>query len=152
MTLCKALLFLIFVAVVVACGATSSTGAGEGPAPAGLVGTWRATKAEFVSADDPNTKVDVVAKGTRVTLELQASTFTLTEADPDIAARETTGTWTASSDLLTMTPSGMPFSWVFQLASSGDDLSLTGGSVEFDFNLDGANEQAKLNLALVRVK
>ena len=133
-------------AFLVACSSSSSSG----PAPQGLPGTWSATKAEFVNADDANTRVDVVAKGTTVTLVLDTSTFALTQKDPVAAPVVTNGSWTANSDLMTFTPTGMSFSWVFQMALNGNDLSLTGASVEFDFNDDGIYEQAKLNLALVR--
>ena len=45
---------------------------------------------------------------------------------------------------MTLTPAGMPFSWVFDMELNGNTLTLTGGSVEFDFNADGAFEQARL--------
>jgi hypothetical protein len=38
-----------------------------GPDVESLIGTWRATKAEYVSVADSNTKVDIVAQGSTLT-------------------------------------------------------------------------------------
>ena len=95
-------------------------------------------------------RVDVVAQGTKLVLALTAGSFALTITDPGESPQVTNGSWTSSRDTMTLTPSGMPFSWVFDMNLSGNTLTLTGGSVEFDFNADGALEQAKLNLTLAR--
>jgi hypothetical protein len=47
-------------------------------------------------------------------------------------------------------PNGVTWSWQFDVTQSGNNLTLNGASVEFDFAADGVFEQAKLNMALVR--
>ena len=87
----------------------------------------------------------MVAQGTSLTLVLDSSSFVLTITDPGHTPRVTTGSWTSSRDTMTLTPSGVSFSWVFDMNLSGSTLTLTGGSVEFDFNADGSYEQAQLD-------
>jgi len=140
---------------LVACGGGGSDGAGGSPtgssaAGGGLSGTWRATRAEYASAMNSSLRVEVVAQGTSLTLVLDAASFVLTITDPGHTPRVTTGSWTSSRDTMTLKPSGVSFSWVFDMNLNGNTLTLTGGSVEFDFNADGSYEQAKLNLTLVR--
>jgi hypothetical protein len=94
--------------------------------------------------------VDTVAQGSSLTLALEVSSFVLTITDPGEAPNVTNGTWRSSSDTLTLTPAGMPFSWQFDMNLNGNTLTLTGAGVEFDFNADGVFEQARLNLTLVR--
>jgi hypothetical protein len=146
---------LAVVGALVGCGGGDGGGSGGNPAGAsatggGLTGTWRATRAEYVSASNSSLRVDTVAQGSSLTLALEASSFVLTISDPGEAAGVTNGTWRSSSDTLTLSPAGMPFSWQFDMNLSGNTLTLTGGAVEFDFNADGAFEQARLNLTLVR--
>jgi hypothetical protein len=120
------------------------------PSSQSLTGTWGATKAEYVSAADPSITYDVVAQGGTATLVLTSNTFTLTIAKAGAAPQITNGSYTSTSDLMTLTPAGMSFTWVFEMSLSGDNLILNGANVEFDFNGDRTNEPAKLNLALVR--
>jgi hypothetical protein len=115
-----------------------------------LAGTWQATKAEYISADDPSVIYDVVAQGGTVTLMLTSADFTLAVAGPGATPQVTTGTWTSTSDLMTLNPSGASFKWQFEMNLSGDNLSLRGAHVEFDFDGDGTNDPALLNLTLLR--
>jgi hypothetical protein len=131
-------------------GSSSPTSPSTTPAPQGLQGTWKATKAEFVSAASSSKRVDVVAKGTTVTLALTGSEFVLTMTDPGQPARVTSGTWTSSSDTMSLRPAGMSWSWQFDMTQSGNNLTLNGASVEFDFAANGVMEQAKLYMTLVR--
>ena len=131
----------------IACGGQNST---TGPTPQGLNGTWVATKAEYTSVATASKKVDVVAQGTTVTLVLAGSSFTLTIKDPGLAGNVTTGTWSSSTDTLTMKPTTISGQWQFDMALSGSTLTLTGGSVVFDFTDTGNPEEAKLNLTLTR--
>jgi hypothetical protein len=151
---------LVVVASVAAgCGGDSGSG-GSSSSPSspsgttttqtGLEGNWLATKAEFVSSANASKRVDVVAKGTKVTLALTGSSFVLTMTDPGVAPKVTNGTWTASRDTMTLTPAGMSWSWQFDMTQSGNNLTLNGASVEFDFAANGAMEQAKLYMTLVR--
>ena len=131
-------------------GGSSPTSPSSTPAPQGLQGTWKATKAEFVSVASSSKRVDVVAKGTTVTLALTGSDFALTMTDPGLPAKVTSGTWTSSSDTMSLKPAGMTWSWQFDMSQSGNNLTLNGASVEFDFAANGVMEQAKLYMTLVR--
>jgi hypothetical protein len=141
-----ALIALAALAVLAACRKDTVTS----PDARALTGTWQATKAEYVSAADLGITYDVVARGGTVTLTLTSADFTLTVARSGAAPQVTGGAWTSTADLMTLNPSGVSFQWVFEMSLSGNNLTLTGARVEFDFNGDGTNEQATLNLTLVR--
>ena len=133
--------------------ASGSSPAGPSTTPTvatGLEGSWRATKAEFVSAANSSKRVDVVAQGTTVTLVLSGSNFTYTITDPGKTPNVTSGTWTSSRDTMSLKPNGVTWSWQFDMTQSGNNLTLNGASVEFDFAANGVFEQAKLYLTLVR--
>jgi len=142
-------LFLLAVVMVVgltACGGEDTTG----PSSTDITGTWRATKAEFVSSATGAT-VDLVASGGSATLVLGSDhSFLLTASPVGRPAEVTTGAWKLEGDVMTVTPAGMSFSLQFDVAFSGDRLSLTGAHVEYDVNGDGRDEEAVLNLELVR--
>jgi hypothetical protein len=126
------------------------SGSSSTPTASGLEGSWLATKAEFVSTANSSKRVDVVAKGTKVTLAFTGNSFTFTMTDPGVAPNVTTGTWTASRDTMSLTPSGMSWSWQFDMSQSGNSLTLNGANVEFDFAANGVKEQAKLYMTLAR--
>jgi hypothetical protein len=156
---------LVVVAIITAgCGGSSSSSSSNSspssptspttPAspttPQGLEGSWRATKAEFVSAANSSKRVDVVTQGTVVTLALTGSSFVYSIADPGKPPNVTNGTWTSSRDTMALKPNGVTWSWQFDMTQSGNNLTLNGASVEFDFAANGVFEQAKLYMALVR--
>jgi len=120
------------------------------PSAEGLVGTWRATKAEYVSKVTSGLSYEVVGRGGSVTLALTSSQFTYTLVKSGSSAQVTTGTWTSTLDLLTLNPSGVSFSVAFEMNQSGNNLTLNGGSMEFDFSGTGTPENATVNLTLVR--
>jgi hypothetical protein len=148
MRICFALLVLVAV-LAPACGGKSGTSP-TAPTPQTLDGTWRATKAEYTSVATSSKRVDVVAQGTTLTVNFSGTNFTLTITDPGKAPNVTTGTWSATQDIMTLKPTGMTWSWMFDMTFSGNNLTLNGASVEFDFAANGVFEQAKLNLTLVR--
>jgi len=131
-------------------GSSSPTSPSGSTSPQGLEGTWKATKAEFVSAANSSKRTDVVAQGTTVTLALTGSSFVYTIADPGKPPNVTSGTWTSSRDTMALKPNGVTWSWQFDMTQSGNNLTLNGASVEFDFAANGVFEQAKLYMALVR--
>lgn len=152
---------LVVVAIIaVGCGGSDSSGGGSSspsspsgsssPTATGLEGAWKATKAEFVSISNSSKRTDIVAQGSTVTLALSGSTFTLTFTDPGQSPRVTTGTWTSSRDIMSLTPSGMSWAWQFDYTQSGNSLTMGGASVEFDFAANGVMEQAKLYMTLAR--
>jgi Lipocalin-like domain len=116
-----------------------------------LVGTWRATKAEFRNSGNSSQRVDIVARGSMVTLALEAGgTYRMTIVDPGEAGNTVTGTWTSSRDVLTIVQTGRSWNTQFDMVFSGSTLTLTGGHVLFDVNGDGAGEECLLDMALVR--
>jgi hypothetical protein len=137
-------------ALGVACGG----GSGGGPSTpsevaSGLVGTWRVTRAEYVDAADSTRSVDVIARGTTMTLTFEArGSFTLTTVDPGRAASVVTGAWTFSHDVLTIVRAGGSGSSRFDVTLDGNNLALDGGRVEYDFGDDGRPEEAILNMDL----
>jgi hypothetical protein len=155
----RAVFATLVVAIIAAgCGGSESSGGSSSTptspsgssTPQGLEGTWKATKAEFVSASSSSKRVDVVAQGTTVTLALTGSNFVLTMTDPGKAPNVTNGTWTSSSDTMSLRPAGVTWSWQFDMAQSGNTLTLNGANVEFDFAANGVYEQAKLYMTLAR--
>lgn len=141
---------LILLAAVVFLSVTGCKGSPTAPDPKTLVGTWNATKAEFVSLADSNKKTDIITQGSTVTLVLSTSTFVFTITDPGQAPEAGTGTWSVSSDTLTLTWStGFFGESQFDFVLNGDRLTLTGGHVPHDFTV-GNFEEAILNLTLAR--
>jgi hypothetical protein len=141
------LIMIVFVGILAAVNCKENT---TGPSSQDLAGTWRATKAEFVSVANSSLKVDIVSQGSTVTLVLNAGSFTLTINDSRVPTQNTNGTYTSTSDTLTLVPSGLSFSWVFEMTLSGDNLTLNGASMQFDFSGNAAYEEAKLNMTLAR--
>ncbi len=137
--------------VAVSCGGSGGSGSPTAPSSPTLAGTWKATRAEFVSAGNSNLRVEVVAKGTTMVLTLDAGgSYTQKITDAGQAGQTTTGTWAASSDVLTLKPTGMSFQIQFDMALSGNNLTLNGGHVTFDVNGDGSEEEALLYMTLAR--
>jgi hypothetical protein len=127
-----------------ACGGNSVTGPGVDT----LAGTWRATRAQYTAG---SSSIEVIAQGTSMTLTLNSSgTFTLAIVDPGQAGTTTSGTWTASSDVLTLRPSNATFDIQFDMTLSGSTLTLSGGHMQFDVNKDGTLDEAVLNAIFVR--
>ena len=114
-----------------------------------LEGTWRATKAEFVSVASSSRRIDVVASGATVTLAFAGNGYTFTLAQPGQAPIVQTGSWSASSEVMTLTRVGASGNQQFDMNFSGNNLTLNGANALFDFNT-GAYEEAKLSMTLVR--
>jgi hypothetical protein len=141
--------FVVAAILAPACGGNNGSNPAA-PTPQTLEGTWRATKAEYVSVASSSKRVDVVTQGTTVALVLAGSNYTFTQTDPGKSPQVQTGTWSASVDMMTLRPTGVTWSLQFDMTFSGNSLTLNGASVEFDFAANGVNEQAKLNMTLVR--
>ena len=114
-----------------------------------LEGTWRATKAEFVSVASSSRRIDVVASGATVTLAFAGNGYTFTLAQAGQTPIVQTGSWSASSDVMTLTRTGMSGNQQFDMNFSGNNLTLNGANALFDFNT-GVYEEAKLSMTLVR--
>jgi hypothetical protein len=136
--------------VVLAALLTGACKSSTGPSADELEGTWTATSAEFVLKSDTSTKVDIVDEGSTVTLVLGSSTFTLTTNDTRPEETSLSGTWSKTTDTLTLAPAGADYTIVFDMALSGSTLTLEGGGVMFDFTSTGTLEDAELNMVLAK--
>jgi hypothetical protein len=133
------------------CGSDEGTGSTTSPTALSVVGTWKATRAEFVSATNSSLRVEVVAGGTSVMLVLESGgTYRQQVTDPGEQGETTTGTWSATKDVLTLTPTGMSWNMQFDMTVSASILTLNGGHVEFDVDRDGVDEEALAYLTLAR--
>jgi hypothetical protein len=130
-----------------ACGGKSGSNPAA-PTPQTLEGTWRATKAEFVSVASSSRRTDIVAQGSTLTLVFSGTNYTRTMTEPGHAPDVQTGTWSASTDLMTLKPTGVTWSIQFDMTFGGNNLTMNGGSVQFDWT--GTLEEAKLSMTLVR--
>ncbi|HSB55680.1 MAG TPA: hypothetical protein VLD58_15070 [Gemmatimonadales bacterium] len=133
---------------VAACG-----GGATAPSPTSFAGSWRATKVEYVSIANPATKIDVIAQGATLTVQLNAGgSYSSVMTIPGEPQENTTGTWSASSDIFTMhwLEGAIPNEMQFDYALGSSTLTLTGADTDFDFAGTGQSQAAKLNVTLVR--
>lgn len=123
---------------------------GTAPPVDDFVGTWHATKVEYVSKTGLGT-VDIVgALNNTVTLQLNADkTAVLTITPPGGAPQVTTGTWSNSIDVLNFTV-GASSGWSWDYSLSGGTLTLTGADSSYDFDHDGNQDEADFNLTLTK--
>ena len=145
---------LLLLAVCVASCGSGDDGNGNPTSPstqATLAGTWKATRAEFVNASNSSQRVEIVALGTTLTLTLDSGgSYTQKIVDPGQAGQTTTGTWSASKDVLTLKPTGSTGNTQFDMTLNGSTLSLSGGHVAFDVNGDDREEETLAYFVLTR--
>ncbi len=128
---------------VVACGGGSSS-------TPDLVGTWSASKYEFVSTSS-TTRVELISQGVSATLVLKADrSYEVIVRSPGQPDETISGAWSNSADVLTLRESGRSGEQQFQYTLSGNILTLSGANAEYDFDGDGTMEEAKLNVSAVR--
>ncbi len=138
-------------AVASALVALACSGDGSSTPSSNLVGTWNVSKYELVSTSSPSTKVELISQGGTATIVMKSDgTYQGTSKLPGEPSESVTGTWSASSDVLTMTQVGMSGNMQFNYSLSGSTLTLTGADAEWDFNGDGVEEPAKLNIAATK--
>lgn len=117
-----------------------------GPSEDELVGTWNATKLEFVGG---GLTVDAIAAGATLRMVLRDDqTYTVTIGFPGEPAETETGTWSASKDVLTLSDSDGDMQ--FDMSLNGTTLKLTNADGEFDVDDDGDDDPVKINLTLVK--
>lgn len=121
------------------------------PSSTDLTGTWRVTKAEYVSTQGLGT-VDLIAGGGSGTLVLGAgNSFQLNITPASGAPVNLAATYQVNGiDLMQVTPAGATWYWAFDMALSGSSLTLNHGSAQYDFNHDGQLEAATWNLTMAR--
>ena len=143
-----ACLILVVSVAVAACGGGGNSTTGPSPT---LAGTWNATRAEFVSASNSSLRMEVVALGTAIVVTLTtAGTYTIRTTAPGTAPETETGTWTASTDVLTLRATGQTGESQFSMTLSGNTLVLSGGHRLFDINNDNVDEETILSMTLSR--
>jgi hypothetical protein len=123
-----------------------------GPVDNDLVGTWDATVIELTSVADPGTVVELVSLGANGRLVLEADGgFGLSVGVPGEPTEFGNGDWGAT-DVLTLDfgEGDIQGTWQFDIDLNGDTLRLTGADTEWDFDDDGTEDPAKLNLTLSR--
>lgn len=140
-----AILPLLLVALA-GCGKDNTVG----PKPTQVVGVWRATMVQFVNKSDPNQRVELISAGDTVTVVIGGDqVYTYLHAPHSGSPDTTTGVWRLDGDLFRVTPTGMPFEWVWDVSYSGGTLSLKNADMEYDVNDDGAREMTKQTMVLV---
>jgi hypothetical protein len=144
---------------VVAAAALLSAGCGGGDsgftsateATQTLAGTWLASRAEYTNRSNSSQRLDIVARGSTVTLVLEAGgSFRLTIVDPGEPGNTVTGTWSASRDVLTIVQTGVSGETQFDMTFSGNTLALENGHVLFDIDGDDVGEECELDMTLTR--
>jgi Lipocalin-like domain len=128
----------------------------SGPSMDSFVGTWNATKAEFVSEADATVNADIIALGATFQITFNADstwrailTFSaLVPAGGQVAPDTSSGTWTSSIDVLTLVTTGQSGNTQFNFVLSGNTLTLTGGHMTWDFGT--GDEPAILNVTAVK--
>jgi hypothetical protein len=127
----------------------AACGSGTAPPVDDFLGTWHATKVEYVSTAGLGT-VDLMTLGGAATLQLDAdSTATLTITPAGGAPQVTTGTWSRSLDVFNFTV-GPASGWSWDYALAGGVLTLTGADTSYDFDHDGTQDDAQFNLTLTK--
>ena len=118
-----------------------------------ISGSWTATSATFFTISDPIETVDVVAEGGTVTLSIQSNgSFTLTIVESGGPSDVSSGDFCFDEDLLVVRFDGdAADDWEYYRVqlTGGNNLSI-GGPAEFDFDGNGTDEPAEIELSLVR--
>lgn len=121
------------------------------PAVAPFVGDWDAAALVVTSVANPDVHPDLIELGASFTLNVQASgqytaiLIFMGQASTEIGQIEVSGsTITLRRDFPTSSVSTATF------AFQGSDRVTLDGDSEFDFNLDGTNEPARIHMEFVR--
>jgi hypothetical protein len=131
--------------------AAMACGGSDTPSLESLSGIWTANRLEYVSVANPTIKVELIAAGATATLNLNdngqyAATVTLPGQQPETIL----GTWSYTGDTLTLRESGSSGDMTFDLSLGNDVMTLTGADAEYDFDDNGVDEPATLNIQLER--
>jgi len=114
-----------------------------------VIGTWNATEFVFSNFEDPVTDFDVIAMGGDLSIVIRADgTYTLTLSMPFAEPEVIEGEWVLDGDVLTL-DEGVD-AVAFEISLDGNTLTLHTEDVEFDFDEDGTDDPAQLDVTLVR--
>ncbi len=115
-----------------------------GPESSEIVGTWTATKIEYVGKAGQGT-INATNEGWAATLTLNADhTGDLAVTPKDADTWHWAGAWEIDGDLFRIAGQGA------DIQLSGSTLSLSGFDGGYDFDDDSTLDPAKLNLVLVK--
>jgi hypothetical protein len=137
----------VLAAAIAAGSACGSGDGGSGPGPGAITGTWQLTKMLFVTVASPTQSIDLIAVGGTATLTFDPDkTFTIQLNMPSVPPETLTGTWSLSSDVLTLIPDWFTGNMQFDITLSGQTLKLAGAHVGYDVDGDGADEPSILTI------
>ncbi len=140
---------VVAAALVVGCNDSTNPGGSENP----LAGVWNATQFMFVSTADPTVTVDKIALGGTFTLTLNGN-GTYSEAGllpgnpPKVEAG--TGTYVVEGTNLILTEADDPVPSTVAFVLSDNTLTMSIPDESYDFDEDGVDEAATLELVLTR--
>jgi hypothetical protein len=135
----RRILAAVVVAGAVACG--DSTGI----TPEDLAGTWEATEMVFTNQANTSESVDLIELGASLTVTVNASGTVSTVFDDGQGGTDSdSGTMSVDGSTITIG------SDTYEADRSGDELTLTDATSEFDFDEDGSDDAATLVIRLVR--
>ena len=149
------ILFLIF-----SCSSSDDSGglSGTDLSISELQGSWTVTSLVFGKLCDPGVdcpveEVDVIEEGATATLTIQGNgRFTILSAIPGGGSETITGQMSFDEDLLVLEFDDVPGEeeyYGIQLSNNGNTLAIN-GNAEYDFDGDGTDEPANLNLVCSR--
>jgi hypothetical protein len=137
--------FLVPVLAVAGCGGMSA----EAPSVENFARSWQLTSCEYVHATDPSRKVDLVAEGWTIWLYVNDNgMFRYATTPPGGQESFIDGAWSASAEIVTLTPDGTGGDWQFTGAVGEESATLRGASAEYDFDGDQVPEPAIWNMAM----
>ena len=141
-----------FVSAVALGACSGDTGSGSSITIDDLVGTWNATTVTYTSQENPADRVDRIAGGGSATMTVEGNggyTFVLTPAGA--APEVTNGFMVVESGFLlvqNITEPGVTIAFAMTLTNS--TLGLVSDEPLYDFNGDGEEEPAILQIGLRR--
>jgi hypothetical protein len=146
----RRILLALSVALIASCGGDDEDT--TGPVNNDLVGTWDATVIQLTSVADPGTVVELVSQGANGRLVLEADGgFGLSVGVPGEPTEFGNGDWGATDVLTLIFGDGdIEGTWQFDIDLNGDSLRLTGADTEWDFDDDGTDDPATLDMTLTR--
>jgi len=143
----------------VSCGGStnpSGSGGGGGGGGAGLsaslVGTWNATRFEFVADANSSVTADLIPMGASVVVTIQSSgRYTIDQSMPGQPNEHMQGMMTVSGGTMTMVDDNDPANnTVASYSVSGTTLTVLSTDETFDFNGDGVDENADLHATFTK--
>ncbi len=130
---------------VVACGDSTGVTVDD------LVGSWNASKFEFVNNANSSQRFDFIAQGATLTLTVAAGgAYSVVATDPGQPPDTTSGTIAINGNSITISESGQGSPTTFSFTLSGNTLTLTDTDETFDFDDDGTDESATLTIVFQR--